>query len=278
MCNEVAEASIQQFSFYELLTWERRGLNITSSRNNSCISRSHSPSSISELHTQSRWSELRLRPKRKSAAPLSQFIKCFVTWSHFWNYDGKFEVLCWFICFKFVFWRWRTVWNKSCKLQCELKYFWSFKWIVNGCSSSFISFIHLCLSEDYFARASVISLCRCCTWRRSNVKSVNNPANIPLNHQSCSTERSASIPAAAVLSDECSFSKCSFLCVSSRLGDSDQTVGWCKSWRELWIPRNFKLDWLHRGFDLQPSNMFSFSHPSKIHFAAFVLFHCHVDL
>lgn len=30
MCNEVAEASIQQFSIYELLTLERRGLNVTS--------------------------------------------------------------------------------------------------------------------------------------------------------------------------------------------------------------------------------------------------------
>lgn len=106
---------------------------------------------------------------------------------------------------------------------------------------------------------------------------MNNPANIPLNHQSRSAEHSASIPAAAVLSDECSFSKCSFLCVSSRLGDSDRTFGWCKSWRELWFPRNVQLDWQHRGFDLQPSNMFSLIHPSKIHFAAFVLFHCHVD-
>lgn len=35
MCNEVAEASIQQFSIYELLTLERRDLNITPSWNNS---------------------------------------------------------------------------------------------------------------------------------------------------------------------------------------------------------------------------------------------------
>lgn len=31
MCNEVAEASIQQFSIYELLTLERRDLNVTPS-------------------------------------------------------------------------------------------------------------------------------------------------------------------------------------------------------------------------------------------------------
>lgn len=35
MCNEVAKASIQQFSIYELLTLERRDLNITPSWNNS---------------------------------------------------------------------------------------------------------------------------------------------------------------------------------------------------------------------------------------------------
>lgn len=35
MCNEVAETSIQQFSIYELLTLERRDLNITPSWNNS---------------------------------------------------------------------------------------------------------------------------------------------------------------------------------------------------------------------------------------------------
>lgn len=34
MCNEVAEASIQQFSIYELLTLERRDLNVTPSWNN----------------------------------------------------------------------------------------------------------------------------------------------------------------------------------------------------------------------------------------------------
>ena len=34
MCNEVAEAYIQQLSIYELLTFERRGLNITPSWNN----------------------------------------------------------------------------------------------------------------------------------------------------------------------------------------------------------------------------------------------------
>lgn len=42
MCNEVAKASIQQFSIYELLTLERRDLNITPSWNNST---SLSPSS-----------------------------------------------------------------------------------------------------------------------------------------------------------------------------------------------------------------------------------------
>lgn len=48
MCNEVAEASIQQFSIYELLTLERRDLNITPSWNNS-TSLTPSPAPLSVL-------------------------------------------------------------------------------------------------------------------------------------------------------------------------------------------------------------------------------------
>lgn len=51
MCNEVAEASIQQFSIYELLTLERGDLNITPSWNNSTsLGPSPAPLSAVLLH------------------------------------------------------------------------------------------------------------------------------------------------------------------------------------------------------------------------------------
>lgn len=86
MCNEVAEASIQQFSIYELLTLERRGLNITPSWNNS-TSLAPSPAPLSVFHLEAShakqmvWPEIQAKEEVSGTTILikSASISCFVT-------------------------------------------------------------------------------------------------------------------------------------------------------------------------------------------------------
>lgn len=85
MCNEVAEASIQQFSIYELLTLERRGLNITPSWNNS-VSLAPSPAPLSVFHLKAShakqmvWPEIQAKEEVSGTTILikSASISCFV--------------------------------------------------------------------------------------------------------------------------------------------------------------------------------------------------------
>lgn len=86
MCNEVAEAPIQQFSIYELLTLERRGLNITPSWNNS-TSLAPSPAPLSVLHLEAShakqmvWPEIQAKEEVSGTTVLikSASISCSVT-------------------------------------------------------------------------------------------------------------------------------------------------------------------------------------------------------
>lgn len=88
MCNEVTEATIQQFSIYELLTLERQDLNITLSWNNS-TSLTPSPAPLSVLvHKASHakqmvWPESQAEEEASSTVVLVKVhLKCLI-------------VLCW---------------------------------------------------------------------------------------------------------------------------------------------------------------------------------------
>lgn len=117
MCNEVAEASIQQFSIYELLTFDRRGLNITPSRNNSAAL-APSPAPLPVLHLQAShakqmvWPEFRAKEEASGTTILvkSALNSCFVmayfnvchmstSFELYYKYEAILLVFTYFCCF-----------------------------------------------------------------------------------------------------------------------------------------------------------------------------------